>query len=234
MRLKKDIFKVVVVLPAFNEARAIGGVVESIPASIGSMQVQKVVVDDGSTDATARAARDAGARVVRHLTNCGVGAATRTGFRAAIELGGDVIVTMDADGQHDPANIKSLVDCLIEGNYDVVIGDRMLHPQGMPASRIGANWLLNAITFLVYHGTVSDTQSGFKCFSPKAIRTMDLKADSYAICSEMVGEIFAKGLRYGSVPVQPVYTTYSRAKGQHFLNGINIILHLFARMMRRV
>ena len=83
MRLKKDIFKVVVVLPAFNEAKAIGGVVESIPASIGSMQVQKVVVDDGSTDATARAARDAGARVVRHLTNCGVGAATRTGFRAA-------------------------------------------------------------------------------------------------------------------------------------------------------
>jgi len=232
--LKKDVFKVVVVLPAFNEAKAIGGVIESIPATIGNMQVQSVVVDDGSTDDTAIVARDAGARVVRHLTNLGVGAATRTGFRAAIELDGDVIVTIDSDGQHDPADIKSLVDCLLDGSYDVVIGDRMLHPQGMPGSRIGANWLLNAITFLVYHGSVSDSQSGFKCFSRKAILTMDLKADSYAICSEMIGEIFAKDLRYGSVPVKPVYTSYSRAKGQHFLNGINIILHLFARMMRRV
>ena len=126
MRLKKDVFKVVVVLPAFNEAKAIGGVIESIPATIGNMQVQSVVVDDGSTDDTAIVARDAGARVVRHLTNLGVGAATRTGFRAAIELDGDVIVTIDSDGQHDPADIKSLVDCLLDGSYDVVIGDRIV------------------------------------------------------------------------------------------------------------
>ena len=70
--------------------------------------------------------------------------------------------------------------------------------------------------------------------SRKAIEVMELKADGYEICSEMIGEVFAKKLTYRSVPVRPVYTTYSRAKGQHFLNGVNIILQLLTRMMRRV
>ncbi len=225
---------IVVVLPAHNESTALGEVVKGIPKNIGERSVIPLVVDDGSTDSTAEIAKNAGALVVRHLTNLGVGAATRTGLRAARELDADVVVTIDADGQHDPSDIKHLVGTLIEGRHDVVIGSRMLRPRGMPWSRVAANWLLNAITLIAYRGSVSDSQSGFKCFSRKALEEIELTANGYDICSEIIGEIFSKQLSYRALPVKAVYTTYSRAKGQHFLNGVNIILHLFVRMMRRV
>src|SRR5437867_3763111 len=96
---------VAVVLPAFNEAKAIGKVLAGIPASIGSMDVSSFVVDDGSADHTAEIARRHGAQVIRHMTNLGAGAATVTGMKAALLSGADIIVTIDADGQHNPAQI---------------------------------------------------------------------------------------------------------------------------------
>ena len=224
----------VIVLPARNEETTVADVLRGIPRTIGSWNVVPLLVDDGSEDATGDAARAAGAFVVRHFINLGVGAATRTGLLAAQELDADAVVTMDADGQHDPADIEGLVRSMEEGEFDIVIGNRMLDPVGMPLSRIAANWLLNAITFIVYRGSVSDSQSGFKCLSRRALQRIELKADGYAICSEIIGEIFSKGLKYKSLPVKVVYTGYSQAKGQHFLNGINIILQLLTRMMRRV
>ena len=230
----KETGTIVVVLPACNEAAAVGGVVSRIPSVIEHMRVVSVVVDDGSEDDTSTVARDAGALVVRHITNLGVGAATRTGFEAAKSLGADYVVTMDADGQHDPCDLAPLVKCALDGDYDVVIGSRMIRPKGMPPSLVLANWLLNAITLITFRGAVTDSQSGYKCISREALKVMELKADSYDICSEIGGEIFSKGLRYKSLPVRALYSSYSRAKGQHFLNGINIILQLFVRMMRRV
>ena len=225
---------VAVVMPARNEAAVIGSVIARIPRRMDAMEVIPIVVDDGSTDRTAEIARSEGACVVRHLTNLGVGAATITGLRAARELACDIIVTMDSDGQHDPAEIESLVQCLIEGPFDVVIGSRLLNPNGMPLSRFAANLLLNAITYLVYGKIVSDSQSGFKAFSREALEKIDLNSPGYEICSEIVGEMYRQNLRYKSLPVKAVYTQYSQAKGQHFLNGVNLILGLLMRLMRRV
>src|ERR1700704_678227 len=109
------------------------------------MDVLCLVVDDGSVDNTADVARSHGAITLRHVVNLGVGAATRTGLRAAKEFDPEVVVTVDADGQHDPAEIASLVRCLVENKHDVVIGSRILQPDGMPISRIAANLVLNAI-----------------------------------------------------------------------------------------
>jgi UDP-N-acetylglucosamine---dolichyl-phosphate N-acetylglucosaminyltransferase len=225
---------VAVILPAHNEATAIGKVLTMIPSRIDTMDVITIVVDDGSTDQTAEVARRHGARVFRHLTNLGVGAATRTGLIAAQQLDAAFLVTMDADGQHDPAEIASLVKCLIEGNYDVVIGSRLLTPQGMPATRFFANLLLNAVTFVTYGKIVSDSQSGFKVFTRAASEKMELYSAGYEICSEIVGEIYRNGFCYKSLPIKAVYTNYSQAKGQHFLNGINLILGMLVRFMRRV
>lgn len=225
---------VAVVLPAHNEAAVIGSVLSHVPSRIDSFNVISIVVDDGSKDDTAEVARRHGAYVLRHLTNLGVGAATVTGLRAAQSLGSHVVITMDADGQHDPAEIESLVRCLIDEHLDVVIGSRLLNPSGMPPSRFAANLLLNAVTFIVYGKIVSDSQSGFKAFSRRALDLMDLSSSGYEICSEMVGEMYRKNLSYKSLPVKAVYTKYSQAKGQHFLNGINIILGLLMRLMRRV
>jgi glycosyltransferase involved in cell wall biosynthesis len=226
--------KVVVVIPAYNEAAVVGQVIAAIPQTIENMDVVCVVVDDGSTDHTAEVAKNHGALVFRHVVNLGVGAGTRTGLRAAKELDPEVVVTIDADGQHDPAEIPALVRCLVENDYDVVIGSRILQPEGMPVSRIAANLLLNAITFVVYGKVVSDSQSGFKAFNRRSLNIIELESAGYEICSEIIGEIVRNQLNYKSLPVRALYTKYSQAKGQHFLNGINLILNLFVRMLRRV
>jgi glycosyltransferase involved in cell wall biosynthesis len=230
----RDPKKIAVVMPAHNEAAVIGSVIANVPKSILSIPVVTIVVDDGSADATAQVSRQQGAYVVRHLTNLGVGAATLTGLEAARKLNADIIVTIDSDGQHDPAEIQSLVKELIDGPYDVVIGSRLLDPDGMPATRVAANLLLNAVTYIVYRKIVSDSQSGFKVFSRSALDSIDLHSAGYEVCSEIIGEVYRKNLRYKSIPVKAVYTQYSKAKGQHFLNGINIILRLLMRLMRRV
>ena len=230
----RDPKTIAVVMPAHNEAAVIGSVIANIPQTIGSMSVSTIVVDDGSTDATSQIARQQGAYVVRHLTNLGVGAATLTGLEAARRLNSDIIVTIDSDGQHDPAEIALLVNTLIDGPFDVVIGSRLLDPEGMPATRIAANLLMNAVTYVVYRKIVSDSQSGFKVFSRRALEAMDLRSAGYEVCSEIIGEVYRKKLRYKSVSVKAVYTKYSQAKGQHFLNGINLILGLLMRLMRRV
>jgi len=223
---------VTVVIPAHNEAAAIGDVISRIPKTVERMQVIVIVVDDGSTDGTAQIARGFGVQVLRHVTNLGVGAATVTGLKAAQALNADVIVTIDGDGQHDPGEIERLVQCLLEGPFDVVIGSRILSPQGMPLTRFMANLLLNALTFVAYRKIVSDSQSGFKVFSQAAANALDLRSAGYEICSEIIGEIYRKNLTYKSVPIKPVYTEYSRAKGQHFLNGVNLILGLLTRWVR--
>jgi glycosyltransferase involved in cell wall biosynthesis len=224
---------VAVVLPAYNESAAIGQVIFRIPREINGHEVLAIVVDDGSTDGTGDAARAQGAYVVRHLTNLGVGAATITGLRAAQAVDAEIIVTMDADGQHNPEEIVRLVQCLIEGPFDVVIGSRILDRRGMPTSRFVANLLLNALTYVVYGKIVSDSQSGFKVFSRDAAEALDLRSSGYEICSEIVGEIYRKNLCYKSVPVKSIYTDYSQAKGQHFLNGVNLVLGLLTRWVRR-
>jgi len=224
---------IAIVLPAHNEATAIGQVIFRIPKEIDGMTVYPIVVDDGSTDGTGEVARAQGAHVVRHLTNLGAGAATITGLRAAQLFDADIIVTMDADGQHSPEEIERLVQSLIEGPFDVVIGSRILDHHGMPASRFIANLLLNALTYVAYGKIVSDSQSGFKVFSREAAGVLDLRSSGYEICSEIVGEIYRKNLCYKSVPIKSIYTDYSHAKGQHFLNGVNLILGLLTRWVRR-
>jgi UDP-N-acetylglucosamine---dolichyl-phosphate N-acetylglucosaminyltransferase len=226
--------RIAVVLPAYNEAAKIRDVLDGIPAYIRSIPVSTIVVDDGSSDGTAEIASSCDVYVVRHLINLGVGAATQTGLRAAQMIDADIIVTMDADGQHDPAEIERLVCCLMDYSYDVVIGSRLLNPNGMPVSRIAANLLLNAITFVVYRKIVSDSQSGFKAFSRAAVDQLELRSSGYEVCSEIIGQIYRKNFCYKSLPVRAVYTSYSLAKGQHFLNAVNLILGLFARWMRRV
>src|SRR5215467_987674 len=103
--MSENLKKIVVTIPAFNEAAAIRRVVTEIPSSVRGMPVTTVVVDDGSTDATAEIAQSSGACVIRHFANLGVGAATQTGLQAAQLLDADFVVTMDADGQHDPGEI---------------------------------------------------------------------------------------------------------------------------------
>lgn len=166
--------RLLVVMPAFNEQASVGDVVGEVFSKLPDAEV--LVVDDGSTDRTAEMARDAGAIVVVLPFNLGVGGAMRTGFRYALENDFDIVVQIDADGQHDPAGVPALVAAL--GTADLVLGARFAG-EGEYVSRGPRRWamvVLSAVLSGMVGTKLTDTTSGFKASGRRAIR---LFADHY-------------------------------------------------------
>lgn len=225
--------KLGILIPAYNESSSIESVLSSLPKKMdGFESLAVIVVDDGSKDDTYDRARKISPYTVRHAVNLGVGAATQTGLEVAKRLKVDVLVTMDADGQHNPKDIKKMVEPIIKGKADVVIGTRMLNPKGMPLLKILGNHFMNALTFIVFGQWTSDSQSGMKGFSKKAIRKMKLHSIGYEVCSEMIGEIKRNKLSLVEVPITVIYSDYSKSRGQTWLNGINILTKIIAIKMQ--
>jgi UDP-N-acetylglucosamine---dolichyl-phosphate N-acetylglucosaminyltransferase len=207
---------------------------QSIPKQIPSIsRITPVVVDDNSTDDTQRIAQACGARCIRHELNLGAGGATITGLEMAKKLKADIVVTMDGDGQHAGADILPLIAPITNDTIDVVIGTRLgTNQEEMPYYKRVGNHLLNGVTYLFFRIWVSDSQSGYKAFSKKALDSIELKTIGYEVCSEIIGEIKTKKLTYQEVPITTIYTDYSRSKGQMALNAVNIILGLLLRNIR--
>lgn len=218
--------KVFAVIPAYNEASRIRGTVEGARPFVDGI----VVVDDGSEDGTAEAARETGVAVLRHAINRGQGAALRTGTDAALRLGADVIVHVDADGQHDPALIPSLVQPIREGRADVVFGSRFLGlmPSDMPWSR--RILLRGARTFnslaMGIPRRVTDPQSGLRAMTREAAMTLDFRQDRMAHCSEILRLVTRSALRWTEVPIRVRYTSESLAKGQKSADALKIVWQL--------
>lgn len=216
--------KLVIVIPAYNEEAAIEHVLKSLPKKIeGIDDIISLVVDDGSTDKTAEKASQHAGRLVQHAINLGVGAATITGLEAAKKLGADIVVTMDADGQHNPKDIRRVILPILEKNVDVVVGTRMYNAEGMPKFKIFGNHMMNVMTLIVFRKWSSDSQSGMKAFNRKALRKICLHSMGYEICSEIVGEIKRNRLKHLEVPIEVLYSSYSKQKGQSWMNGVNIL-----------
>lgn len=216
----KEIF---VVLPAYNESEVINEVISEINDH-GYYNI--IVVDDGSEDDTFQKAADKeDVIVLRHKINRGKGAATKTGIVAACVLDADVVVTMDGDGQHDPADIEPLIKPIVKGGCDVVLGTRMVKPDGMPLIKVVANKIGNICTLLLYGILVSDSQSGFRAYSRYAADIIDTRADKYEYDSKVIREINKKYLRFTEVPIVVRYTEYSMNKPvkQGFVNGLKTL-----------
>ncbi len=209
-----------VIIPAYNEAKTIGSVIDAVRAHTSHI----VVINDGSSDDTARIARAKGCQVKSHVINRGLGAALRTGFAHALQTEAQYVVTLDADGQHDPDDIPRLTEFLQQG-HDAVIGSRLINTDGMPATRIVANKFANAVT---YGGHITtDSQSGLRAFKRDALKRMTLNSDRMEISSEIIEEIYKNKLRFREIPIKPVYTEYSLAKGQSFTVGLQTWWRLF-------
>jgi glycosyltransferase involved in cell wall biosynthesis len=219
--------RVAAVIPAYDEESVVGGVVRGARSLVDEV----LVVDDLSTDGTAGAAAAAGARLLRRGTNGGQGAALRDGLVEALRSGFDVAVTMDADGQHDPADIPALVEAVRTG-ADVAMGSRMLRTEGMPAARILANTMGNLVTFALYGTFVTDSQSGYRAYSRRAMERIRVRAERYEVCSWLVGEYRRRGLRIREVPVRTIYTGYSLSKGQSFATGLGTLGRLLLARLR--
>lgn len=216
--------RVIAVIPAYNEETTIGEVLRETSNFVDGI----VVVNDGSSDRTAEIAHSHGVCVVSHVVNRGLGAAIGTGFAAALLHHPDVIVTLDGDGQHLPNEISRLVQA-IENGADMVIGSRLRETTGMPIHRRLANHTGNALTFLLFGIWVSDSQSGFRAFTPEAVSRISIKTNRMEVSSELIAEAKRHGFSLAEVPITPVYTDYSLSKGQSFWVGIKTLIKLVIR-----
>lgn len=216
--------KIYIVIPAYNEAPVIAAVIAEVRKS-GYADI--IVVDDGSCDATAKNAKDAGVITLVHILNRGKGAAVKTGIEAAKILGADIVITLDGDGQHNPDDIHIMLEKIHEG-FDVVLGSRLYKPKGMPSYKIVANHIGNMIVYLLYGLWVTDSQSGFRAYSKKAFTMINTRTDRYEYDSEVIYEIKKNKLCFTEIPIEVRYTAYSMGK-QHKMNlknGIKTFLKM--------
>jgi glycosyltransferase involved in cell wall biosynthesis len=218
-----------IVVPAYNEARVLAGVISDLKRDA---QQQIVVVDDGSSDATPEVAAGSGAFVLRHPINLGQGAALQTGIEFALARGAEVIVTFDADGQHRTADIVRLVEVLHLHRADFALGSRFLGSTvNIPASR---RILLRAailFTRLTTGLALTDAHNGLRAMTRRGAQRIHLRQNRMAHASEILGQIAASGLKLVEVPVTIDYSRYSLAKGQRSGDLLVILLDLFARRL---
>ena len=205
-------------MPAFDEERYVASVLVRL-----LREVDKVIVcDDGSMDLTGDIAEAMGATVVRHERNMGYGAALRSLFRAALEAGADVAVTIDSDGQHDPAELSRLVDLLRMNELDIVIGSRFLEGgSGAPGWRRAGIGVINALS--ANGGVVTDSQSGFRAYSRRALETLVLTEDGMGASTEILLKADEAGLRIGEVPISVEYNEESSTRNP-LAQGLGVIL----------
>lgn len=222
--------KVFIVMPAFNEEKVVARVINDVMKE-GYRNI--VVVDDGSKDKTSIKAESAGAIVVKHPINRGLGGALKTGIDFALLNEADIIVTFDSDGQHDPAEIKKLVSPILKGKADAVIGSRLKNPKGMPYIRRIGNFGFNVITYLLFGIWTTDSQSGFRAFSSDAARKISIRTNRMEVSSEIIKEIGHNHIKFTEVPIKAIYTDYSMAHGQSTLNAFNILGKLILRRLMK-
>jgi glycosyltransferase involved in cell wall biosynthesis len=224
---------VCVVVPMYNEATSVGVVVEDLRQSFPWV----VCVDDGSSDGCHEVALAAGATVLQHPVNLGMGAAIQTGFTYALT---DPLVrhviTFDADGQHNRADAERMLAVARAECVDVVLGSRFLADEvsHIPRARRlvlkGATWFTRVTTRL----ELTDTHNGLRVLNRRAVEAMDLTLDRMAHASQLLNQVALHRLTYVEVPVTIVYTEYSLARGQSNANALNIAFDLALERLRGV
>jgi glycosyltransferase involved in cell wall biosynthesis len=219
-----------VVIAAYNEASVIARII----ADVRRRGYTVVLVDDGSSDATAATAEKASAVVIRHLVNLGQGAALQTGIEFALHEGAEVIVTFDADGQHRATDIDGLIGALAEHDADFALGSRFLGGTvNLPPAR---RLLLKAATSFTRATSglsITDTHNGLRAMTRRGASAIRLRQNRMAHASEFLNQIAASGLKYVEVPVTIEYSAYSLAKGHRLGDSLSILVDLSARSLHR-
>lgn len=220
-RIDLEKYSVLVIIPAYNEARFIGSVI----LKLRQHPIGILVVDDGSTDDTAQIARAAGADVLQLDANQGKGAALNAGLAFANQQNPDAIVMIDADGQHLPSELIQVVKPVLQGKADITIGSRyLLNTSNTPSHRKIGHKVLNLITGVFSGVQVSDSQSGYRAFSPKAYQLMKFSSKGFSVESEMQFLASEHNLKVQDIPITIQYLDREKRsawrQGASVLNGI--------------
>ncbi len=198
--------KTLVVIPSKDVEPTIGDVVKRVLAL--PLDLDVLVVNDGSTDGTSRVAREAGATVVDHPENRGKGAALRTGFEYAVDRGYDAAVTMDGDGQHDPSAIPGFLEALERTGADIVVGTRMHAVGEMPRIRIWTNRTTSRVVSRLAGQAIPDSQSGFRILRVRVLKDIvgSLVTSRYDTESEILIRAARRGYRVAATTIESIYT----------------------------
>jgi len=193
--------RICVIIPAYFEEKRVGEVIKGVHQHCPDV----LVVDDGSTDRTSEVARAAGAAVIRLEVNQGKGAALNAGFSYARANHFDAVVTMDADGQHDPADLPAFLDAYQREKIPVLIGNRMAQCGGMPLVRRMTNRFMSWLLSREMGQRVPDSQSGYRLYQCAVLPSVPVDAPRYAAESEILLDLAWRGVRMGAVPIRVIY-----------------------------
>ena len=214
--------KSIVIIPAFNEEAAIGGVVKN------SLQYadEVLVVDDGSSDNTSQIAGDAGALLLTHPSNCGKGVSLKDAFKKA--EGYDIVVTIDGDGQHNPDEIPLLIKPIEDGKADFVNGSRYLNgfDDNTPAYRRVGQTVLDIATNVTAGTHLTDSQSGFRAFRGDTISCYKFRDPGFGIESEMIADASENKLRILEVPITVNYDVENSSTKGPVTHGLGVLVKI--------
>jgi glycosyltransferase involved in cell wall biosynthesis len=224
-------------IPAYNEAATIGAVLDAV-AELG-LDHEFVVVDDGSSDATAEiveayAEENPGRVILLRQANQGKGAAVRAAIGA---MTGDIAVVQDADMEYDPADVPKLIEPIQRGAADVVYGSRLSGGQPQRAYlfwHLVGNRFLSLLTGVLFNTTLSDMETGYKAFRAEVLRELRLTQDDFGIEPEITGEVCMRGKRVYEVPIAYYGRSYEEGKNITWRDGFKAVWVLFAVRMRRL
>ncbi len=193
--------RVVALIPCYNEADHIAEVVRLARPHVDAV----VVIDDGSSDATADQARHAGAIVLRHEVNQGKGGSIRTGLAYAVEHGFDLMVFLDGDGQHSPQEIPRFIETQRATGASLVIGNRMSDVERMPLVRKWTNQFTSWVLSRMAHQPVADSQCGYRLLHKSVVPDLQIETTKFDTESEMLIHAGRRGHRFASVPISTIY-----------------------------
>lgn len=194
--------KVCVVIPAANEERTIGKIIDGVKRHLE----QVIVVDDGSSDRTAKIAEDHGVTVIRHPRNLGKGEALKTGFSRALAAGCQAVIFLDADGQHDPDEIPKFIQAALRSRAAIILGNRMKDVRCMPLIRRLTNQFTSFLLSVICRQQLPDSQCGFRLLKKSVLEKIQLSTACFETESEMLIRASRAGFKIDSVPIRTIYS----------------------------
>ena len=229
--LKKK--RIIVFMPAYNEEKNIGNVIERIPDIVDKI----IVVDDCSQDNTKKLAEKMGAIVIRHEKNSGSGAGYKTGFKTALKYNPDIVVLIHSDGQHDPGDIIKVVSPILKGEAEYILGGRIENMfKNMPVQRYIGNKVLSFMWSLATGYNLKDALTGFHAISGESLRKLNIDrwANDFLVETNMLEDVVLNNIKIKEMPVKCVHSENAVSVVKPFKDGPAYFFASFGAILRRV